>query len=171
MTKSDSNACKGIAIIMMLAHHLFYDVYDIAQLPIKYGFIISNFDNMNMVGFLGKMCVSVFTFLSGYGIAKSIQGRKFDFTARDVYGKIVGTRFIKLLLSFQLIFILSMIPAAVRGDVLGVYGGDNNWRFVHDSGLFRPCQYYWDADLQWYLVVYVNRICVNWNDSNYENVI
>lgn len=110
---------------MMLAHHLFYDVADIAQLPIKYDFVISSFDTMNTVGFLGKMCVSIFTFISGYGIAKSLLGRQLDFSNGDVYGKLIGTRFIKLLLSFQFIFILSMIPAVVAGNALDVYGGRN----------------------------------------------
>lgn len=55
ITIEDTSAVKGIAIIAMLVHHLFY------QHP-EYGMIIYQ------LGLVGKICVALFLFLSGYGL-------------------------------------------------------------------------------------------------------
>lgn len=53
----ETTVFKGIAICLMLWHHLFHTT-------LEYGEIA------NSVGIFGKVCVSFFLFLSGYGLAK-----------------------------------------------------------------------------------------------------
>lgn len=63
MTKDDSNFMKGIAILMMVAHHLwgFPSRFDCSAFPHIY----------TTIGLACKICVSMFLFISGYGLAKS----------------------------------------------------------------------------------------------------
>ena len=57
---------KGIAIIFMVLLHLF------GQYELKYISIIGNYGNVEKgVGDFGKICVSIYIFLSGYRISKS----------------------------------------------------------------------------------------------------
>jgi len=52
---NETNAVKGIAIIAMLLHHLFYT-------HPEFGFVV------HQIGLIGKVCVAMFLFLSGYGL-------------------------------------------------------------------------------------------------------
>lgn len=74
MTKSNTLVLKGVGIILMLLHHLFYiqeGLYDDVHL---YG----NHYLVQEIGIFGKLCVSLFVFLSGYGLMISNKGRKID---------------------------------------------------------------------------------------------
>jgi hypothetical protein len=51
---NSTNACKGVALILLLWHHLFY------QNP-EYGLFVFKFAT------LSKVCVAIFVILSGYG--------------------------------------------------------------------------------------------------------
>jgi peptidoglycan/LPS O-acetylase OafA/YrhL len=55
-------ACKGVALLLLLWHHLFYEC------P-QYGHIVF------FTATLSKVCVSMFVFLSGFGFAESIKGK------------------------------------------------------------------------------------------------
>lgn len=57
MTIDDSKILKGIAICAMLWHHLFYE-------HPEYGKIVFH------LALLGKVCVSMFLMISGYGLTK-----------------------------------------------------------------------------------------------------
>ena len=66
ITLDETWVIKAIAIIAMLVHHLFYE-------HPEFGGTIVN------IGMSGKICVALFVFLSGYGMAtsfpKDIKGR------------------------------------------------------------------------------------------------
>lgn len=53
---NETNAIKGIAIIAMLVHHLFYEYPE-------YG------ESTYQLALIGKVCVAMFLFLSGYGLS------------------------------------------------------------------------------------------------------
>lgn len=105
-TKKDTMAMKGIAIIMMLVHHCFfetsrYEGYNIAFFPLneRYTVIIATFF---------KICVGIFVFLSGFGITKSIiKISKGDLADKQTIKRIVFKRYITLMLGFIFVFILS----------------------------------------------------------------
>ena len=107
-TKKDTMAMKGIAIIMMIIHHCFfetsrYEGYNIVFAPLneRYTVIIASFF---------KICVGIFVFLSGFGITKSIikisNGRLAD---KQTLKKVVFKRYIALMFGFIFVFILSQL--------------------------------------------------------------
>lgn len=66
MTKENTKQLKGIAILLMLAHHLF-------AFPnrIPFGFSFKNYHLFFIIGSFGKICVPIFMFLGGYGLYAS----------------------------------------------------------------------------------------------------
>lgn len=60
LTKDYSNMVKGMAVLMMIMHHIWGFPEKIPALP------LSNFEVL--LGAAGKICVSIFMFISGYGL-------------------------------------------------------------------------------------------------------
>jgi len=58
-----TNACKGVALILLLWHHLFF------SFP-EYGFFVVN------TAKLSKVCVAIFVLLSGFGFSESIKHKR-----------------------------------------------------------------------------------------------
>lgn len=63
MTKTSGNFIKGIAILFMITHHLFWNQGG-------YGFEIGGVALSQRIGIMGKICVTLFLMLSGYGLCK-----------------------------------------------------------------------------------------------------
>lgn len=59
---ADTDACKGVALVLLLWHHLFY-------LHPEYGFLV------RVTSLAAKVCVAIFVLLSGYGLAASVAAR------------------------------------------------------------------------------------------------
>ncbi|MDD3323642.1 MAG: acyltransferase [Sulfurospirillaceae bacterium] len=59
---SITNASKGFALMLILWHHLFY------EMP-QYGFIV------HQSALLAKVCVAIYVVLSGYGLAESVKNK------------------------------------------------------------------------------------------------
>lgn len=57
---NSTNACKGVALMLLLWHHLFY------QHP-EFGFVVYQTSQ------LAKVCVAIFLILSGYGFSESVK--------------------------------------------------------------------------------------------------
>ncbi|MDW5502411.1 acyltransferase [Pseudomonas lundensis] len=77
-----SNYLKGIAIILMLVHHLF--AYPSCISPDITVYHMVDSVNIEMfVGLFGKICVSMFLFLSGYGFSL-----KKEVTFKYIWGKL-----------------------------------------------------------------------------------
>lgn len=62
--KVHTSYCKGIAIIFMIVHHLFWNVPNI-------GIKLGDMTISQRVGIVGKVCVSIFLILSGIGLYKT----------------------------------------------------------------------------------------------------
>lgn len=77
-TRDDTKAIKGIAIILMLMHHLWAFPERIAGGGLKCLITIMSRDATVFFGSFGKICVSLFFFLGGYGIYVASRGKKFD---------------------------------------------------------------------------------------------
>lgn len=75
-SRQDTKAMKGIAILLMLLHHImaFPD-----RIPTKYQFALpaTALKHLQLVGSFGKICVYIFMFLGGLGLAKQIEAHKF----------------------------------------------------------------------------------------------
>ena len=71
LTKEDSQTLKGLAIILMLFHHLFLNKerfinFSGAYFPINENLLIN-------ISIACKICVSIFAFISGYGLYYSLE--------------------------------------------------------------------------------------------------
>lgn len=144
LSKTDTNVLKGVALILLLIHHLFYiqsGRYDDIHLWGDYYLV-------NSIGVICKFCVAIFVFLSGYGLA--VKAQKSDQTLTQFYYH----RFIKLMSNYWLIWII-FVPISIFvfdisfqdaygnhpvlpmfiGDILGVlnlsglYGYNPTWWF------------------------------------------
>lgn len=68
LSKDYSNMVKGMAILMMIMHHIW-------GFPEKIpGLLLSNIEVQ--IGSAAKICVSIFMFLSGYGLYYTFEKKK-----------------------------------------------------------------------------------------------
>ena len=101
-TRDDTKSIKGIAILLMLCHHLF-------AFPFRINYeYISLFKYFNkpiseIIGQYGKICVYIFLFLGGYGICKKYV--KDDF-------KFIRTKLLSLYKSYWKVFFI-VVPISL----------------------------------------------------------
>ena len=97
LSLKDTNVLKGIGLLLLLCHHLFYvqkGLYDDIHL-------VGDHYLVQELGIWCKVCVAIFVFLSGYGLTVgAIKARGFN--VRSFYWH----RFTKLLLNYWLIWVL-----------------------------------------------------------------
>ena len=82
LTPDDTKVMKGIAIVCMLLHHLWFFPNRIPG-----GGVVGIFTMFNMpltiyLGIFGKICVPMFFFFGGYGVYKSSYGKPYDIVGR-----------------------------------------------------------------------------------------
>ena len=72
LTRTNTKQLKAVAILLMLAHHLFTFPERIPyNLSPATSILISNTELTQCIGLFGKICVSIFMFLGGYGLYAS----------------------------------------------------------------------------------------------------
>ena len=104
---SDTSVMKGIAIIAMLCHHVFTG---------RPGFEAPYSEFFIALGILGKVCVSMFLFCSGYGLAVQYE-KEIDKTS-TIYEKLIYSmkfivkRLLKFYTSYWFIFII-FVPLGI----------------------------------------------------------
>ena len=94
----DTLVLKGIALLLLLSHHLFYKnngVYDDILLW-KDHYLVQE------IGIMSKVCVAIFVFLSGYGLAVSTEKKGGVLSPKNFY----VSRFKKLFLNYWFIWLL-----------------------------------------------------------------
>ena len=126
MTKKNTNITKGIAILLVYVHHLFYNV-DFAEYGIVFGPVFNTGASLNMFGFLAKVCVSMFVFLSAYGTFKSFASLKIPGNSGEyltVTSKNAAKRYVKLLAAFQLVWILAVGTGKLLGYSMNAVFGE-----------------------------------------------
>lgn len=79
---NDSIAMKAIAILFMLIHHLWTFPDRIAGGPLESILHFSNLPLSVHIGVFGKICVSIFFFLGGYGLYKKYFGKRYNLFER-----------------------------------------------------------------------------------------
>lgn len=118
LSKQDSNFLKGIALILLLIHHLFYiqnglfeDIY-LFHRPI-----------VHYLGLACKVCVAIFVFLSGYACSLTVKINQ----KSDIF-RFYLIRLKKLLLNYWLIWIL-FVP-------VGIFIFNRTFQDVYHDNLF-----------------------------------
>lgn len=119
MTRAESNICKGIAIIYMFIHHLFFSIERFEWAGVKTLFISEHI--LTLLALSSKICVAIFVFVSAYGISMSIRKKEDDEILLDTF-----VRYIKLFLNYIPVYIISLILYLVVNQDISVYfsGGE-----------------------------------------------
>ncbi len=107
-SKNDTLAIKGLAILAMIQHHNFlslerFEGYDVSFFPFSQSkvIILSNFL---------KICVGMYVFLSGYGLAFSVRKYSSDNTLNGVqYKDYLYRRLFKLMMGYWVIYAIFFI--------------------------------------------------------------
>ena len=121
ISKTQTTELKGISVLLLLVHHYFYDFKGTDGILMDY-----------IVDY-SKICVTLFVFLSGYGLYKSYKNsncKYFQFTA---------SRIKKVMVRYQMVFILFALIGTVSGlrTLEQAYGTSNVFlkMFVEFAGL------------------------------------
>lgn len=117
LTLDDTFALKGIALILLLTHHLFYidnGLYD--------DFTLFGVRMVHAAGEFSKVCVALFVFLSGYGIVRS------GLTKGFLPGRFLRKGMTKLYMNYWVMWLL-FVPAGVLlfGRTFAAAYGDRLW--------------------------------------------
>ena len=133
-TKDQTLIAKGLFIILLLSHHLFYfnnlETYHIKT-------IIQDENFLNYLFFFCKICVGGFVFLSAYGITLIFMSQK-ENCGTGTYFSIMINRLLKLLFSFWPVFFLALIAQQFMGQ-------KNVMDFYRSEGYFRPLYMVFDG--------------------------
>lgn len=122
LTKQDTSVMKGIAICAMLCHHLYGCPPDGV---VPYSGVIA------WLAILGKICVALFLFCSGYGLAANYKPQ----TILDDI-KFVAKRLLKFYANYWVIFLI-FVPLTIiayHRSLTDAYGADANicWSLFMD---------------------------------------
>jgi hypothetical protein len=115
-TKIDTNICKGIAIVMMYIHHLFYSSTTPGMDRVYFWLLTE--DELIFFAKACKICVAIFVFLSGYDTYVSMMRKQeLDLVS---YAK---RRYFSMMTGFWIIFadvqLLSYFTSRTRESVYG----------------------------------------------------
>ena len=107
-----SNCLKGVAAVILLFHHCFlkparYKGYTLKLLFPEY--------YLNYLASFGKICVSLFVFVSAYGLTKKLMSMecKTESFYMDGARKIVCIRLVKLLGNFMFVFLCIVLACRI----------------------------------------------------------
>lgn len=120
-TKRETNFCKGIAIFLMLFYHLFNDYEEYAGYPVNYWPFSPDF--LTSLARMSKVCVAIFVFLSGYGIA-TVYRKKFGDRepGREELFSFSWTRYWKLMTGYWFIFLIALLCQLLGRTIVDAYG-------------------------------------------------
>ncbi len=122
-TKSHTNMAKGLAILLLLAYHLFGSEEAIVSMGVNHApFSLEGF--LRFSGF-GNICVSVFVFLTSFGIAKGLLAQREALEKegfwRASYRQAVG-RYLRLTLNFAILYLSVNLLWWYKFDYPSLYG-------------------------------------------------
>lgn len=114
LTRQDTSVLKGIAICAMLCHHLYGCPPDGVD---PYSGVLA------WLGVLGKICVALFLFCSGYGLAA-------NYKPQSILGdlKFIAKRLVKFYANYWVIFLI-FVPITIfacHRSLADAYGADVN---------------------------------------------
>lgn len=118
-TRERSLAAKGLAILLMLVYHLFENEKLVTSMGVIYNpFSLQSF--LTFTGF-GNVCVSVFVFLTAYGISTGLFAQKETFSLAQAYRQ-AGKRFVILMVNFAVLYLSVNLLWWNKFDYQSLYG-------------------------------------------------
>ena len=103
LTCCDTNVFKGLAILLMLWHHVFYQKQGMFD-----EFLFLSYGTIEYTRVMAKLCVSIFVFFSGYGLAVKVEQNGGEINIKDYYLR----RFAKLYVNYWFVWLM-FVPVSV----------------------------------------------------------
>ena len=125
-TRKDSQAMKGIGILLMLWHHLFYSADSSHGLPVS--FLILSQKQVIAAARFCKICVPVFVFVTAYGMA--IKYRTCG-QGRESWVRMTLRRYRLLMTPFLFVYVLAFAFCQI--------GGMRSYTQVYGKGIRSVC--------------------------------
>ena len=121
LSKNDSLALKGIAILMMYVHHFYLSPDRWAGYAVD--FFPLTADMTVYIAEFFKTCVCIFVFITGYGMTQSLKKNHPDFNVcpQDTLSY-TRHRLISLLSNFIFVYLLVIIVSFPTGRFFEIYG-------------------------------------------------
>lgn len=117
-TITHTNMAKGLAVLLLLSYHLFKSENQVIQLNVMYRpFSLQGF--LTLANF-GNVCVSVFVFLTAFGIATGLLAQE-GFIPATAYRQAVR-RFVLLMLNFAVLYLSVNLLWWYKFDYPSLYG-------------------------------------------------
>lgn len=120
-TKRDSQAMKGIAIWLMLFHHLFYSADSPHGLPVS--FLLFDWKQVTAVARFCKICVPAFVFVTAYGM--TMKYKTTELGGKSM-ARLTVRRYLSLMVSFLFIYVLAFVFCQL--------GGMRSWSEIYGGG-------------------------------------
>lgn len=135
--KRQTNIAKGVALLLLLCHHLFLEEGGYTPLVVINGVSVAG-----ILSSLGKVCVAIFLFLSGYGLYKSFTKYKLSIIHENKGARIkskikyVICHLLKLLSDYWFVYIVFVPLGLLFGrSFLEIYHYNPLYFFVDFLGL------------------------------------
>ena len=145
LDRDDSAALQGIAVILMVFHHLFGFP---ERISVPYRLIFLSLESM--LSYFGRICIPMLAFLSGYGFARKLDLKQ---AAGEKVSLITSYETIgKSLLSFFARYWLAFFTFVTYGLIAGVYSFDLKSYLKSMVGLNSSYNQEW-----WYTTVYLGK--------------
>ena len=122
-TKAHSNMAKGLAILLLLAYHLFGEEETLVSMGVNHA-PFSQEGFLRFSGF-GNVCVSVFVFLTAFGIATGLLAQKGALSGPAFWEKAyrqAAKRFLRLMLNFAILYASVNLLWWHKFDYASLYG-------------------------------------------------
>lgn len=132
-TKKDTQLCKGFAILIMMFHHMYMSTDRFEGFKISFAPFTQ--EHVVRVSSFFKICVGIFVFISSYGLVLSYKNNK---KKRNSVTEFILTRYIKLIVFFWFVYILSVIITAFTNEhnIFNFYWKEGNtaalWHMLID---------------------------------------
>lgn len=97
LSLKDTQNLKGIALLILLAHHLFFN-----KIGLYDDVYIAGHGVVNQIGIWSKVCVAIFVLLSGFGLVVSERNRDNPFEIKRFYTR----RFTKLMINYWVVWVI-----------------------------------------------------------------
>lgn len=132
-TREDTRALKGIAIVLMLYHHLFAFSYRIPAGAFYFSpFTLLGYPSAFWVGIFGSICVALFAFLGGYGTRRAAE------SAQGSLALLLGRKILRIYTLYWQVFCIFIPLCILRGvqgmdlSPAGFLGNFTGWHITYN---------------------------------------
>lgn len=151
ISREEATLIQGVAVMLMVFHHLFAFP---ERVSVSYA-LVFEFELLHietLLSYFGRICVSIFAFLSGYGLYKKMSG----FVRENRFSIIAGYKSIlRQMLKFIIRYWLVLTVFITAGYFLNVYMFDGQTLAKHFLGLSSAYNAEW-----WYVRFYLELLLV-----------